>query len=642
MAASADVKSIIHYYAQVGYYQHIQTVCEEIIRKRGNDPVLVFWKAFGAAMEGAYGLLACVARRCGPHVVCVSGAAGSYPEAIRELEVITRKRDVGVAVKLALIHYHKQSAMVDQEAVSQLEADLDAAEARAGEVGLLLASRFCWHIGNTVKARKLCQKIMDQAPDNPRANTLRGWIDLTVERKSRRDIDAFNKSVLYFENALSASSKPELEAEMGVARYATIGKDFPKAIDSLTRVTVHYPWFLPGLAEKAMVLMQAGQWEAAVEAADKVLSQDAYDIVPLCTIVMNNLVHESLPKEAAAKLSELIDSLDRMEPKNPDLFFRFSQPFARLAGGHPQVLNLTLTLVQRARTINPMSSEYAAEAGYQQRLLGDYNRAVDSFKEAARLDEGNMNAIQGMIHCQLLQGNVEDAEAQLEFLSMVQQSVGRTAALAFLDQLLAAAKGRSGDKQVRSPSCACFACAFVCWLSRRLGFGGGCLHRALLPSRCVAVAWLWLTRLARARQMKILKECVALHWEEVAERSKGVQDVFQHYTVMNPQFLLDVAKQHMRHCGAEPATAAAPPSAHLVEGTKMLSFLVEQVPGMQEAQLLLARSQYLQRDFSNATRTLNTVSVAHVPGHLRRWQACHAAYRTVCVRVCSVPSHGRL
>ena len=104
---------------------------------------------------------------------------------------------------------------------------------------------------------------------------------------------------------------------------------------------------------------------------------------------------------------------------------------------------------------------------------------------------------------------------------------------------------------------------------------------------------------------------------------------------MNPQFLLDVAKQHMRHCGAEPTTAAAPPSAHLVEGTKMLSFLVEQVPGMQEAQLLLARSQYLQRDFSNATRTLNTVSVAHVPGHLRRWQACHAAYRTVCVCVCA-------
>ena len=232
-----------------------------------------------------------------------------------------------------------------------------------------------------------------------------------------------------------------------------------------------------------MVLMQAGQWEAAVEAADKVLSQDAYDIVPLCTIVMNNLVHESLPKEAAAKLSELIDSLDRMEPKNPDLFFRFSQPFARLAGGHPQVLNLTLTLVQRARTINPMSSEYAAEAGYQQRLLGDYNRAVDSFKEAARLDEGNMNAIQGMIHCQLLQGNVEDAEAQLEFLSMVQQSVGRTAALAFLDQLLAAAKGRSGDKQVRSPSRACFACAFVCWLSPRLGCGGG-----LFAPRTVGVA----------------------------------------------------------------------------------------------------------------------------------------------------------
>lgn len=166
---------------------------------------------------------------------------------------------------------------------------------------------------------------------------------------------------------------------------------------------------------------------------------------------MNNLVHDSLPAEAAAKLSELIDSLDRMEPKNPDLYFRFARPFARLAGGHSQVLNLTLTLVQRARSINPMNSAYAAEAGYQQRLLGDYVRAVESFKEAARLDEGNLDAIQGMIYCQVLQGQLDDAEAQLEFLSMVQQSVGRTAALAFLDQLLAAGKGRSPAKQVRAP-----------------------------------------------------------------------------------------------------------------------------------------------------------------------------------------------
>lgn len=51
---SADVKALIDHYAQVGQYQHIQTVCDEVIKKRGNDAVLVFWRAFGAAMEGEH------------------------------------------------------------------------------------------------------------------------------------------------------------------------------------------------------------------------------------------------------------------------------------------------------------------------------------------------------------------------------------------------------------------------------------------------------------------------------------------------------------------------------------------------------------------------------------------------------------
>ena len=136
-------------------------------------------------------------------MVCVV-LAGSYPEAIRDLEMISRKREVAVPVHLALIYYHNQSSMPDMEAVAALEANLPKIESRAGEVGLLLASRFCWLVGNVAKARKLVQVILNQNPDNPRALTLRGWIDLTVPRVTRRDKDAFRKSLRYFENAQSA------------------------------------------------------------------------------------------------------------------------------------------------------------------------------------------------------------------------------------------------------------------------------------------------------------------------------------------------------------------------------------------------------------------------------------------------------
>lgn len=48
---SGDVKALINHYAREGFYRHIQTVCDEVIKKRGNEPTLLFWKAFGVAME---------------------------------------------------------------------------------------------------------------------------------------------------------------------------------------------------------------------------------------------------------------------------------------------------------------------------------------------------------------------------------------------------------------------------------------------------------------------------------------------------------------------------------------------------------------------------------------------------------------
>lgn len=42
----------INYYCREKYYRHLQNTCLESLKKYGNDPVLVFWKAFGVLMEG--------------------------------------------------------------------------------------------------------------------------------------------------------------------------------------------------------------------------------------------------------------------------------------------------------------------------------------------------------------------------------------------------------------------------------------------------------------------------------------------------------------------------------------------------------------------------------------------------------------
>lgn len=43
---------LINYYCQEGYFHHVQTVANEGRKMFGNDPVLIFYGAYGLLMEG--------------------------------------------------------------------------------------------------------------------------------------------------------------------------------------------------------------------------------------------------------------------------------------------------------------------------------------------------------------------------------------------------------------------------------------------------------------------------------------------------------------------------------------------------------------------------------------------------------------
>ncbi len=62
-------------------------------------------------------------------------------------------------------------------------------------------------------------------------------------------------------------------------------------------------------------------------------------------------------------LAELIDSLDRHEPKNAALYYRIAQPFARLACRSRQIIELTMAIIDRARAIEPSNSLFVTEFG---------------------------------------------------------------------------------------------------------------------------------------------------------------------------------------------------------------------------------------------------------------------------------------
>ena len=48
---------------------------------------------------------------------------------------------------------------------------------------------------------------------------------------------------------------------------------YPSALEHINQVIVLHPWFTPALTEKARVLVHAGEWEQAMESAQRIISQ---------------------------------------------------------------------------------------------------------------------------------------------------------------------------------------------------------------------------------------------------------------------------------------------------------------------------------------------------------------------------------
>jgi len=98
----------INYFVREKYWCQIRTLCDDELRK-GQSPVLVFWKAFGIFKEG------------------------NIPEALRELNRVQERREIALASAIALIHYHERCRTIDQEAIDTLTLEIDNREESASD-----------------------------------------------------------------------------------------------------------------------------------------------------------------------------------------------------------------------------------------------------------------------------------------------------------------------------------------------------------------------------------------------------------------------------------------------------------------------------------------------------------------------------
>ncbi|XP_076851637.1 tetratricopeptide repeat protein 21B [Brachyhypopomus gauderio] len=508
--------ALIIYFCQEKCYNHVLNLSSEAQRKFSNDPVFIFFHGYGLLMQD--------------HV----------QEAIKELEQVKDRRDVSLCILMALVYAQKKRPNPDRDTIQELDARVKEDRKSANPNALYYAGLFLWLLGRNDKARDYVDRMIKISSGSSEGILLKGWIDLT----SGKDAYA-KKSGKYFDEALK--DKISIFALMGKVQYYEFRQNYSGALETVNQVIVSYPSFIPALVKKMKLLLNLQDWEQAVDAAQRLLQRDRTNLEALRMLVLHSLCREGDIEESVKQLLNLISNLDIQEPNNPELLYGMSLAFTRVCGRSEKVLQHTHALVERAFSRASGSAEMATELGYQLRLQGRTKEAMKWYKTAMALDESSVSALIGIIQCQLSEGHLQGAEEQLEFLTEIQQSIGKSAELMYLRALLAVKKRKSQDEVT-----------------------------------------------------SLLNDTVETHFSTL----HGLPLSVEYYEKLNPDFLLEIAKEYLALCPAKPVSPGQAPTPQLQHCASVLDTVVKIVPGLPQAVFLMAKVRFLSGDIEAAQGSL--------------------------------------
>jgi tetratricopeptide repeat protein 21B len=83
-------------------------------------------------------------------------------EAVRDLESLRNKDDVGLGSMLALLHAHKKFPSVDKETITELDARVKEIRKKADEKALYYAGYFWYATGRPDKAKEYIDRGLKQ------------------------------------------------------------------------------------------------------------------------------------------------------------------------------------------------------------------------------------------------------------------------------------------------------------------------------------------------------------------------------------------------------------------------------------------------------------------------------------------------
>ncbi|XP_055784139.1 tetratricopeptide repeat protein 21B-like isoform X2 [Salvelinus fontinalis] len=508
--------SLVYFMGEKFYRQSIHTA-EYYLKTYHDDPVLLFFKGFGILMEGR------------------------TQEAMRELEQVKDKPTVAICSRMALICAHKQSDMIDDEAVSALKTHVRNIRKTAGEQPLFYGALFLWLTGHVDKAKDYIDKILKISKSSKEGSILKGWVDMNSEDEFQR-----NNAICYLDGGGQHSR--DVFGMMGKAKYFMNKHNFTGSQQVVNQIVTSHSDFLPGLMLKMKLFLALQDWEQALDTAARILQQDGRNLKAIQVLAIHTIVRDGDLVKAKEHLQALVSAAEVSEPCSPSLHVSLTQPISRLCGGNPDILQLLTPFTERAYSKGPGNADVANEMGYLLSLQKKTKEATRWYSAALNLDTSSVPALAGLIRCQLMDGQLQEAANQLEFLREIHQSIGQSAELVLLQALLLHKRG--AGLAVISP---------------------------------------------------LLKEATDLHFLDLRGRPMG-PDYFHR---LHPDFIFQVVNLYLSFFQEKPLTAGQPVPFGLSHSGMVLQPVVKMAPGLLPGAYHMAHVTFLSGDSQSAQQFLD-------------------------------------
>ncbi|XP_068790276.1 tetratricopeptide repeat protein 21A [Struthio camelus] len=513
-AAAGRVMAYIVYYAQEKYFHQLRQFADLELKKQTSDPVLLFFKAYGT--------------------LCL----GQIQDAILQLENVRKSHsDVSLCCLLALIYAHKRCKNIDLEAVLELKNKLKEAKKNGRTNELYYAGMFLWLISKNDKALEYIDRMLKISSGSREGLVLKGWIYFTSNKQN-----AIKKSIKYLDEGIQDTS--DIFGIMGKARYFMMQQNYSAALEAVNQIIVTFTDFIPALILKMRLFLAQQDWEQTLETAERILGKDGANIDGHQTLTVNYLSRLGKLDSASLQIRDFIHSLKTKEPRNAEIHLKKARVVSRLCGKNQQILQQIYGFIEYsyAEMASPDAC-FANELGYQLILQEKWKDASIWYRRAMEIDESSIDAMTGIIWCQVLEGKLEEAEHQLEFFKEVHQSSGKSPILIYLQAVIASRK-RKNEKIITT----------------------------------------------------LLNEAVELH----SLALKGLPLSMEYYEKLNPVFLINVVKEYLVFCPRLPVSPGQLISPLFKQVALVLYPIVKAAPGMLEPLYLVAQLKYLSGELENA------------------------------------------